>query len=64
MSRKCILCEKGPSAGRNVSHSRRHTIRRFLPNVQKKSFLFKGEKHSGYICTKCMKRYKAEIVYQ
>ncbi len=64
MARECLICEKGPSAGKNVSHSRKTTVRRFLPNVQKKKFVFKGKSFFGYICTKCIKRYKTEIVYK
>ncbi|MFQ3675526.1 MAG: 50S ribosomal protein L28 [Endomicrobiia bacterium] len=64
MARKCLICSKGPVAGKNVSHSKKTTIRRFLPNLQEKRFVFKEKTYSGYICTKCMKRYKTEIVYK
>lgn len=37
MSRVCELTGKGPVSGHNVSHSQRHTKRRFLPNLQEKS---------------------------
>ena len=33
MSRVCELTGKGPITGNNVSHSRVHTKRRFLPNL-------------------------------
>ncbi len=36
MSRVCKITGKKPSTGYNVSHSNRHTKRRFLPNLQKK----------------------------
>jgi len=36
MSRVCQVTGKKPSVGRNVSHSNRKTIRRFLPNLKKK----------------------------
>lgn len=32
----CSKTGKRPSSGCNVSHSERHTKRRFLPNIQKK----------------------------
>ena len=32
--RQCHVCGKGPSVGHNVSHSKRRTKRRFLPNLQ------------------------------
>ena len=38
MSRFCELSGKGPITGNNVSHSKRRTRRRFLPNLQKKRF--------------------------
>ncbi|MFN3551113.1 MAG: 50S ribosomal protein L28 [Endomicrobiia bacterium] len=63
MSRKCLLCEKQPIAGKNVAHSKKVTPRRFLPNVQKKVFKFKGKLYKGYICTRCMRTYKDEIIY-
>lgn len=34
MSRVCELTGKRPMSGCNVSHSNRHTKRRFLPNLQ------------------------------
>ena len=36
MSKICELTGKKPLAGNNVSHSKRRTKRRFLPNLQKK----------------------------
>lgn len=38
MSKVCELTGKRPIAGNNVSHSKRKTKRRFLPNLQKKRF--------------------------
>lgn len=63
MARKCLLCGKGPKAGKNVAHSKKTTPRRFLPNVQKKKFKFKDRIYKGYICTRCMRTYKSEIIY-
>ncbi|MDR0630572.1 MAG: 50S ribosomal protein L28 [Holosporales bacterium] len=39
MSRKCELTGKGVLYGNNVSHANNKTSRRFLPNLQKVSFL-------------------------
>lgn len=33
MSRTCQYTGKKPSSGRNVSHSKRRTLRTFLPNL-------------------------------
>lgn len=38
MSKICQLTGKRPVAGNNVSHSKRRTKRRFLPNLHKKRF--------------------------
>lgn len=38
MSRICQLTGKRPITGNNVSHSKRRTKRRFLPNIQTKRF--------------------------
>ncbi len=36
MSKVCQVTGKKPSVGNNVSHSMRHTKRRFLPNLSKR----------------------------
>lgn len=39
MTRHCFVSGKGPMSGNNVSHSRRRTRRRFLPNLQHTSLV-------------------------
>ncbi len=39
MARRCLVSGKGPQSGNNVSHSKRRTRRRFLPNLQPITFL-------------------------
>ncbi len=39
MARRCGITGKGVMAGNNVSHANNKTRRRFLPNLQKTSFL-------------------------
>ena len=39
MARHCGVTGKGVMAGNNVSHANNRTRRRFLPNLQKVSFL-------------------------
>lgn len=51
MTRKCELCGKGSMVGNNVSHSKRRTKRRFLPNLQEKQI--DGKK--SVICTSCIR---------
>ncbi len=38
MSKVCQLTGKRPISGNNVSHSKRRTKRRFLPNLQSKRY--------------------------
>ncbi len=43
MSRVCQLTGKKPMVGNNVSHSKRRTKRRFLPNLKYKRFYLESE---------------------
>lgn len=57
MSNVCEVCGKGPKSGCNVSHSMRHTKRRFMPNlITKKVYTPKtGESKKMKLCAKCLK---------
>ncbi|MDQ2994337.1 MAG: 50S ribosomal protein L28 [Pseudomonadota bacterium] len=44
MSKVCDVTGKRPMTGNNVSHSKRRTKRRFLPNLQSKRFWVDGLK--------------------
>lgn len=57
MAQVCEKCGKGPTTGCNVSHSMRHTKRRFLPNlIIKKVMDFKtGESKKIKLCAKCLR---------
>ena len=52
---KCEVCGKGPQFGNNVSHSMRHTKRRWNPNVQRVRLVENGVEKQVYMCTTCMK---------
>lgn len=39
MAKVCEITGKRAITGHNISHSQRHTKRRFLPNLQEKTFL-------------------------
>lgn len=43
MSKRCDLTGAGPLAGMNVSHSNRHTKRRWEPNLKKKRIFIPEE---------------------
>jgi large subunit ribosomal protein L28 len=55
MSKRCFVCDKKPQTGMNVSHSMRHTKRKWYPNLQKINILVSGKKRKEYVCTKCLK---------
>jgi large subunit ribosomal protein L28 len=43
MSKRCDLTGVGPKSGMNVSHSNRHTKRRWEPNIKKKRIFIPEE---------------------
>ncbi|HAF59799.1 MAG: 50S ribosomal protein L28 [Bacillota bacterium] len=56
MARKCEVCGKGPSTGCNVSHSNRHTKRRWNANIQ----TIRVKEENGTVlrkkvCTRCIR---------
>lgn len=58
---KCEICGKEPRAGKNVSHSNRHTNRWFKPNVQKVRVLLEdGTVKRMNVCTSCLKAGKVK----
>lgn len=59
--RKCSLCGKGTTIGRNRSHAQNRTSRTYKANVQKVSIKVGGEKISGVFCSKCLKKMRGEI---
>jgi large subunit ribosomal protein L28 len=55
MAYRCFVCQKGPRAGKTVSHSHRVTNRRFLPNLQKIKIRVGSTSSREYVCTTCIK---------
>ena len=51
----CDMCGKGPQYGHNVSHSKRRTNRRWIPNVQAVRLVVNGQERKYRICTRCMR---------
>lgn len=51
MSRKCPITGKGPLSGKNVSHSMRHTCRRWNVNMQKTTIVIDGKKQTLRVST-------------
>lgn len=55
MATRCEVCGKKPAAGFNVSHSQRHTKRRWRPNIQTATLLVDGQKVQIHLCTRCLR---------
>ncbi len=55
MSRVCQICGKRPSTGMKVSHSHRHSKRRWLPNLQYVRVQTAGGTRRMRVCTSCIK---------
>jgi len=51
----CQMCGKGVGFGHNVSHSKRRTNRRWMPNIQKTTITVDNQEISVKICTRCMR---------
>jgi len=55
MSRKCEICGKGQVSGNNVSHSNRHTRRKWNANIQTVVLEDNGKVTRKNICTRCLR---------
>ena len=55
MARRCVICGKGPRAGRNVSHAHNVTPRRFQANIQMVRAMINGGVKRIRVCTRCLR---------
>jgi large subunit ribosomal protein L28 len=55
MHGRCDMCKRTPGYGSKVSHSNRHTNRRFVINVQRRRLMINGQMRRVYICTRCLR---------
>jgi large subunit ribosomal protein L28 len=55
MSRICPITGKGPMSGNNVSHSMRHTRRRWNVNLQKTTIMVDGKKVKVRLSTSALR---------
>lgn len=55
MSSRCDVCGRRPQYGSKVSHSNRHTNRRFKVNVQHRRLTIGGVARNVYVCTRCLR---------
>jgi len=50
---KCYFCGKGPQFGHNVSYSKRHTKRRWRPNLHPMKINVDGKIKRVMVCMDC-----------
>ena len=55
MAARCDVCHRKPQYGSKVSHSNRHTNRRFEVNVQHRRLVIDGHPRNVYVCTRCLR---------
>ncbi|MCZ6676216.1 MAG: 50S ribosomal protein L28 [Candidatus Poribacteria bacterium] len=55
MARICYTCGKIPMAGNRISKSRRHTKRRWLPNLQRVRIQTENGNRRVRVCTRCIR---------
>ena len=56
MSRKCEVCGKGQVSGNMVSHSMRHTRRKWNANIQKVKIVDEnGVVRRANVCNRCLR---------
>ena len=60
MSKKCEICGKGQVSGNNVSHSNRHTKRKFNANIQTVRVEENGTVTRKNVCTSCIRSGKVQ----
>ncbi len=58
MSRKCEICGKGQVSGNTVSHSNRHSRRKWNANIQTIRIEENGKVRKANVCTRCIKSNK------
>lgn len=58
---KCEICGKSPQFGHNVSHSKRRTNRRWMPNIQRATIEIGGRMQKIAICTRCLRTHNKTI---
>lgn len=58
MSRKCKICGKGQVSGNSVSHSNRHTKRKWNANIQTVRIEENGRVRKANVCTSCIRSNK------
>ena len=60
MARQCEVCGKGAISGNKVSHSNRHTRRKWLPNIRTVRAIVTGTPQKLDVCTRCLRSGKVQ----
>lgn len=55
MAAVCDICAKRPGFGHNVPWSKKKTLRRWNPNIQKVRAVVNGTPKRMNVCTSCLK---------
>jgi large subunit ribosomal protein L28 len=55
MAVRCEICGKGPQFGHSVSHSKKATKRRWLPNIQRITVQDGQTSKRINVCTRCLR---------
>mgnify|MGYP001584447949 CR=1 FL=1 len=55
VAKRCEVCDKGPVAGRTVSHAHNVGLRRFEPNLQSVRAVINGGTKRIRVCTRCLR---------
>lgn len=55
MARQCEVCGKGMISGNKISHSNRHSRRKWLPNLRTVRALVNGAPKKISVCTRCLR---------
>jgi large subunit ribosomal protein L28 len=55
VARKCELCGKKVQYGNKISHSKQHTRREWLPNIQTATIVVEGKEKRVNLCTRCLR---------
>ena len=55
MSRKCEVCGKGQTSGNAVTHSNRHSRRKWNANIQTVRVSENGSVRKANVCTSCLR---------
>ena len=64
MSRKCEICGKGQVSGNSISHSVRHTRRKWNANIQTVRIDDEGTVRKAKVCTRCLRSGKVNRAIQ